>query len=102
KRGKAGVILAGMATTLLLVASTALAQTPPPPATPMIGGGGAIPARGTRLPLAVSQGAMVVGNTHPAAIVEYAGRRLSVAPDGDFVFGVGRDEKGPLVVKIKQ
>jgi biotin carboxyl carrier protein len=68
----------------------------------MIGGGGAIPARGTRLPASVSQGAMVVGNTHPAAIVEYAGRTLSVAPDGDFVFGVGRDEKGPLVVKIRQ
>ena len=68
----------------------------------MVGGGGAIPARGTRLPASVSQGAMVVGNTHPAAIVEVGGRTLTVAPDGDFVFGVGRDEKGPLVVKIKQ
>jgi len=68
----------------------------------MVGGGGAIPARATRLPTSVSQGAMVIGNTHPAAIVEVGGRTLSVAPDGDFVFGVGRDEKGPLVVKIKQ
>jgi biotin carboxyl carrier protein len=68
----------------------------------MIGGGGAIPARGTRLPASVSQGAMVVGNTHPAAIVEYDGHTLLGAPDGDFVFGVGRDEKGPLVVKIRQ
>ena len=68
----------------------------------MVGGGGAIPARATRLPTSVSQGAMVVGNTHPAAIVEVGGRTLSVAPDGDFVFGVGRDEKGPLIVKIKQ
>ncbi|GAA5007198.1 M23 family metallopeptidase [Lysobacter lycopersici] len=68
----------------------------------MVGGGGAIPTRATRLPTSVSQGAMVVGNTHPAAIVQYAGRTLSVAPDGDFVFGVGRDEKGPLIVKIKQ
>ena len=89
--------------TLFLVACTALAQTPAPsPSTPMVGGGGAIPARATRLPTSVSQGAMVVGNTHPAAIVEVGGRTLSVAPDGDFVFGVGRDEKGPLVVKIKQ
>ena len=88
---------------LFLVACTALAQTPAPsPSTPMVGGGGAIPARATRLPASVSQGAMVVGNTHPAAIVEVGGRTLSVAPDGDFVFGVGRDEKGPLVVKIKQ
>ena len=89
--------------TLFLVACTALAQTPAPsPSTPMVGGGGAIPARATRLPASVSQGAMVIGNTHPAAIVEVGGRTLSVAPDGDFVFGVGRDEKGPLVVKIKQ
>ena len=88
---------------LFLVACTALAQTPAPsPSTPMVGGGGAIPARATHLPTSVSQGAMVVGNTHPAAIVEVGGRTLSVAPDGDFVFGVGRDEKGPLVVKIKQ
>ena len=68
----------------------------------MIGGGGAIPARATRLPASVSQGAMVIGNTHPAATVEYAGRSLRVTPYGSFVFGVGRDEKGPLVVKIKQ
>ena len=89
--------------TLFLVACTALAQTPAPsPSTPTVGGGGAIPARATRLPASVSQGAMVIGNTHPAAIVEVGGRTLSVAPDGDFVFGVGRDEKGPLVVKIKQ
>ena len=53
-------------------------------------------------PTSVSQGARVIGNTHPAAIVEVGGRTLSVAPDGVFVFGVGRDEKGPLVVKIKQ
>jgi biotin carboxyl carrier protein len=91
-----------MTSLLLLVACTALAQTSTPPAAPMVGGGGAIPARGTRLPTSVSQGAMVIGNTHPAAIVEVGGRTLSVAPDGDFVFGVGRDEKGPLVVKIKQ
>jgi biotin carboxyl carrier protein len=91
-----------MTLALLFTTFAIAAQTPTPPATPMVGGGGAIPARATRLPTSVSQGAMVVGNTHPAAIVEYAGRTLSVAPDGDFVFGVGRDEKGPLVVKIKQ
>ena len=68
----------------------------------MVGGGGAIPMRSTRLPTSVSQGAMVVGNTHPAATVEYAGRTLRVAPDGDFVFGVGRDAVGPLVLRIKQ
>ena len=94
--------IALLAVLLALPVCAALAQTPPPPGTPMVGGGGAIPARGTRLPTSVSQGAMVVGNTHPAALVEYGGRTLGVAPDGDFVFGVGRDEKGPLIVKIKQ
>ena len=68
----------------------------------MIGGGGAIPARTTRLPASVSQGAMVIGNTHPAASVEYAGRSLRVTNYGSFVFGVGRDEKGPIVLRIKQ
>ena len=85
----------------LCVAGIATAQSVPA-SKPMVGGGGAIPARGTRLPTSVSQGAMVVGNTHPAATVEYAGRTLRVAPDGDFVFGVGRDAVGPLVLRIKQ
>ncbi len=45
---------------------------------------------------------MVLGNTDPAAIVEYAGRTLRVTPYGSFVFGVGRDASGEVVVRIKQ
>jgi murein DD-endopeptidase MepM/ murein hydrolase activator NlpD len=67
-----------------------------------IGGGGAIPARATRLPASASQGAMVIGNTHPAAIVEYAGRSLRVTPYGSFAFGVGRDATGEAVLRIRQ
>ena len=69
---------------------------------PLIGGDGAIPARATRLPASASQGAMVIGNTHPAAIVEYDGRTLRVTPYGSFVFGIGRDATGEAVVRIKQ
>jgi hypothetical protein len=86
----------------LALAGIASAQSAPDAGKPMIGGGGAIPARGTRLPASASQGAMVIGNTHPAAIVEYAGRTLRVTPYGSFVFGIGRDATDEVVVRIKQ
>lgn len=86
----------------LALAGIAAAQTAPNQAAPMVGGGGAIPARATRLPASASQGAMVIGNTHPAAIVEVAGRTLKVTPYGSFVFGIGRDATGEVVVRIKQ
>ena len=90
---------------LLLVcaalAGAAIAQTAAPDK-PMIGGGGAIPMRATRLPASAQQGAMVLGNTHPAATVEYAGRTLRVTPYGTFVFGIGRDAAGEAVLRIKQ
>ncbi|TXH64741.1 MAG: M23 family metallopeptidase [Lysobacteraceae bacterium] len=82
------------------------APTQQPPAKPSretsIGGGGAIPARRTLLPQSVAQGSLVIGGTHPAAIVEYAGRTVRVAPSGRFAFGVGRDEQGPIVVRVTQ
>ena len=92
---------AALSLLLLAVAGVGLAQTAPAPE-PAIGGDGAIPARATRLPASASQGAMVIGNTHPAAIVEYAGRTLRVTPYGSFVFGIGRDATGEAVLRIKQ
>ena len=80
----------------------AAAQSVPSDARPVIGGGGAIPMRTTHVPASVQQGAMVLGSTHPAAIVEYAGRTLQVSPYGTFVFGVGRDATGDAVLRIKQ
>ena len=56
--------------------------------------------RRTELPERVSQGDLVIGTTAPGSAVEYAGRTLRVDADGRFVFGVGRDETGPLSVKI--
>lgn len=56
--------------------------------------------RRTDLPESVAQGALVVGQTAPANRVEVAGRAIRVDPLGRFVFGVGRDEKGPVSVRI--
>ncbi|RZA19193.1 MAG: M23 family metallopeptidase [Lysobacteraceae bacterium] len=78
------------------------AQPVPASAGRSVGGEGAIPMRATRLPTSASQGAMVLGVTHPAAVVEYAGRTLRVTPYGSFVFGIGRDATGEAVLRIKQ
>lgn len=60
---------------------------------------GAAPAG---IPGRVSQGALVRAHTTPGSTVTLGARRLRVAPDGGFVFGVGRDERGPLRVRIAQ
>ena len=98
-RRRCGALLAAA---LLASAGCALAQVAEGGQPMPIGGDGAIPARATRLPATASQGALVIGNTHPAAIVEYAGRRLRVTPYGSFVFGIGRDATGTLALRIKQ
>ncbi|NDK37625.1 M23 family peptidase [Pseudoxanthomonas gei] len=51
-------------------------------------------------PASVSQGALVFGKVPPGSKVRYAGRELRVSGYGTVVFGVGRDERGPLVVDI--
>lgn len=78
------------------------AAVPAQQAAPVLGGGSATPMRQTRLPASVPQGSMVLGNTDPAAVVEYAGRTLKVTPYGSFVFGIGRDATGTAKVRIKQ
>jgi len=47
------------------------------------------------------QGAMLIGNTIPGNQVWFNGRALSVSPDGDFVFGLDRDEKDDAELKIQ-
>jgi len=51
-------------------------------------------------PPSVSQGALVFGKVPPGSKVRYAGRELRVSGYGTVVFGVGRDEHGPLVLDI--
>ena len=74
-------------------AETRAVQTP----SPAIAG-----ARATILPRAVEQGALVIGTTHPAATVEYAGRRVRVSPNGVFAIGIARDAGSPAVVVVTQ
>ena len=55
---------------------------------------------GIVFPTAASQGAMVIGKVPTGSRVRYGGRDLRVTPYGSVVFGVGRDETGPLQVEV--
>lgn len=52
-------------------------------------------------PASVQQGAMVIGKVPPGSRVDYAGRMLKVTPYGSVVFGIGRDEDGPVSVRVQ-
>ena len=56
---------------------------------------------GIVFPTSVSQGAMVIGKVPAGSVVRHAERTLLVTPYGSVVFGVGRDEKGPLQVSVQ-
>ena len=53
-------------------------------------------------PASASQGAMVIGKVPAGSTVRYAGRELRVSSYGSVVFGIGRDEKGPLQVQVRR
>jgi murein DD-endopeptidase MepM/ murein hydrolase activator NlpD len=53
-------------------------------------------------PQSASQGALVIGKVAPDSKVRYADRDLLVTPAGDVVFGIGRDEKGPVSVDVRR
>lgn len=53
-------------------------------------------------PASASQGAMVIGKVPAGSSVRYAGRELRVSGYGSVVFGIGRDEKGPLRVEVRR
>ena len=52
-------------------------------------------------PSTVSQGALVIGKVKPGSKIRFADRDLLATPDGIVVFGIGRDEKGPVAVDIR-
>jgi biotin carboxyl carrier protein len=52
-------------------------------------------------PTHASQGALVIARVPPRSDVEYDGRKLRVAPDGSVVFGIGRNEEGPLKISVR-
>jgi biotin carboxyl carrier protein len=76
------------------------AQPPRPPQLPPIQRPRPAPEHAAFLPSSASQGALVMGRADPSAIVVVEGRHVRVSADGRFVFGVGRDAVGPLVVRI--
>lgn len=55
-----------------------------------------------QLPPDLAQGDLVMGRTQPGSEVVYGDHSLRVDAEGRFVFGLGRDESGPvnLVVKL--
>lgn len=53
-------------------------------------------------PASVSQGALVFGKVPAGSIVRYAGRVLRPTPYGTVVFGIGRDESGPVLVDVQR
>ncbi|MFT3668073.1 MAG: M23 family metallopeptidase [Pseudoxanthomonas sp.] len=51
-------------------------------------------------PTSVSQGALVFGKVPPGSSVHYGARTLRVSRYGTVVFGVGRDEQGPIRIGV--
>lgn len=52
-------------------------------------------------PPSASQGAMVIGKVPPGSRITYAGRTLRATAYGSVVFGIGRDEAGPLQLDVQ-
>ncbi len=97
KRSFARVFLLGLAAVAATPAQQHAATALPPPTTLRDAADGL----GVLFPASVSQGAMVIGKVPSASEVRYAGRSLRVTPYGSVVFGVGRDETGPLQVNVQ-
>ncbi|MCE7032819.1 M23 family metallopeptidase [Lysobacter sp. GX 14042] len=53
-------------------------------------------------PASVQQGAMVIGRVPPGSRVTHAGRTLRVTGYGSVVFGVARDQAGPVEVRVQR
>jgi murein DD-endopeptidase MepM/ murein hydrolase activator NlpD len=64
------------------------------------GGAGAQEDDGIVFPASASQGALVFGKVPAGSVVEYAGRTLRPTPWGTVVFGVDRQERGPLRLEV--
>lgn len=94
--------LIACATAACATAASAQTQASNPPAPANIAPAQAQTDARIAFPTSVSQGALVFGKVPPGSQVGYAGRQLRVSGYGTVVFGVGRDEKGPLLIEIKR
>ncbi|WP_372013081.1 M23 family metallopeptidase [Pseudoxanthomonas sp. 10H] len=85
--------MAALRSAATLLAAVVLAATPLHPA----------PAQSDDrvvFPASVPQGSMVLGKVPPGSRVEYAGRILRSTGYGTVVFGIGRDEAGPVRIAV--
>jgi murein DD-endopeptidase MepM/ murein hydrolase activator NlpD len=57
---------------------------------------------GVVFPASASQGALVLGKVPAGSLVRYGGRILQPTPYGTVVFGIGRDEAGPVRVDVQR
>lgn len=62
---------------------------------------GSAPVRPVELTGAIVQGGTVFGTAEPGATVTLDGRPVRVAPDGRFVFGLGRDAPPLAVLEVR-
>ena len=87
---------------LLLAASVLPAFAQTAPVVPATTATPVTPAADERVvfPAAISQGGLVFGKVPPGSQVRYGTRTLRVSGYGTVVFGVGRDETGPLRVDV--
>jgi len=87
---------------LLLAASVLPAFAQTAPVVPATTATPVAPAADERVvfPATISQGGLVFGKVPPGSQVRYGTRTLRVSGYGTVVFGVGRDETGPLRVDV--
>lgn len=90
------LVLPALAVALAACGSAPVRDPAPAPAP-----AGARESADVQLPARVQQGSMVIGRTRADAVVEVGARTLRVAPDGRFVFGIGRDATGDAVVRVR-
>lgn len=62
----------------------------------------AVPAQAAELEGKITQGGLIFGKTAPGTKVSLEGRTLRVSPDGDFVFGFGRDAPPQATLRIER
>tara|TARA_B100001093_G_scaffold507432_1_gene567996 strand:+ start:663 stop:1463 length:801 start_codon:yes stop_codon:yes gene_type:complete len=48
------------------------------------------------------QGSFILGKTEPGSMVEIDNRKVRVTDDGYFAFGLGRDRKNDVIIKIRK
>lgn len=99
---RAGIRARALAALALPLLWAGVPGTPAAASAAADGGGTTATADDARVvfPRSVSQGALVVGKVPAGSRVRYAGRDLRSTGYGSVVFGVGRDETGPLQVDV--